>query len=188
MPRRSHTYYQYRPFQRQWPQSNQGGFLARLFGRNQPVPTRNPFQFGAGFQQTQTPTGLFNPETITRFLGQTQQVLRTGQQIVGMYQQYGPLIRNLPALWKIYRGLNSESSQESSEEEDVNNFDDEEDEKTEEKEIDEVDFSSDEKNHDVNDDNHDEDHNISPHKNKPRKKRKRKSEFITKESVPKLYI
>jgi len=30
--------------------------------------------------------------------------------IVRQAQQYGPLIKNLPAMWKIYRGMNADSS------------------------------------------------------------------------------
>ena len=39
------------------------------------------------------------------FLNNTQQVIKTAQAIGPMVQQYGPLVRNLPALWKLYRGM-----------------------------------------------------------------------------------
>lgn len=121
-----------RPFQP--PRANfgqpnpRGGILSRLFGgRNramgafnqQPV---NPFQFaGGGSQQAQSGfLRMLNPQSISNFLGQTQQVLRTGQQIGSMVQQYGPLIRNLPTLWKLYRGFQSSGEEENNENHEAN--------------------------------------------------------------------
>ncbi|MCU9613899.1 YqfQ family protein [Caldibacillus lycopersici] len=124
-------YYPTRQFQAQPARGRGGGFLARLFGRSQTQPIQssiNPFQFGAGIQQTGTQSSLrsmLNPESISRFLGQTQQVLRTAQQIGPMVQQYGPLIRNLPSLWKLYQGFKNsdvtDTEAEESEELDLEN-------------------------------------------------------------------
>lgn len=98
-----------------------GGLLSRLLNRRQTPQPVNPFQFGPITRQTQTqiPTWL-NPDSISRFLGQTQQILRTTQQIGGMVQQYGPIVKNLPALWKIYRGLNTDSKKSASEKDEKN--------------------------------------------------------------------
>lgn len=120
------------PFQRQ-----RGGILSRLFGRNhmpvqQPV---NPFQFHGARQGLNTQTGgsilqnMLNPESLTRFLNQTQQVLKTVQSIGPMVQQYGPLIKNLPALWKLYRNL-SNSDDNNDDNEGSDNSDSNENEET----------------------------------------------------------
>jgi hypothetical protein len=85
-----------------------------LGGRGQMARSANPFQFGpiANTRTSGIPSWL-TPNSISRFLGQTQQILHTGQQLGGMVQQYGPIIKNLPALWKIYRSVNT--SQENKE-------------------------------------------------------------------------
>ncbi|MHC0035887.1 VrrA/YqfQ family protein [Pseudoneobacillus sp. C159] len=59
---------------------------------------------------------LANPEMLNGFLNNTQTVLKTAQQFGPMIQQYGPLVRNIPSLWKLYRGLKDSSSDSSGEE------------------------------------------------------------------------
>lgn len=81
------------PFQRQ-----RGGILSRLFRRNnmpvqQPI---NPFQFQGARQGLNTQSGgsilqnMLNPESLSRFLNQTQQVLKTVQS----HWTYGTTIRS----------------------------------------------------------------------------------------------
>lgn len=48
---------------------------------------------------------LADPSALNGFLTNTQKVLSTAQQFGPMIQQYGPLVRNLPSMWKLYRGL-----------------------------------------------------------------------------------
>lgn len=48
---------------------------------------------------------LADPSALNGFLSNTQKVLNTAQQFGPMIQQYGPLVRNLPSMWKLYRGL-----------------------------------------------------------------------------------
>lgn len=46
--------------------------------------------------------------SLTSIMNGTQKVLAAGERIVPMVrqvQQYGPLIKNLPSMWKMYRGL-----------------------------------------------------------------------------------
>lgn len=105
----------------------QGGLLSRLFGRSgarggmglrsSPIGPMQGARGGGGFLQA-----LSNPATINSFLSNTQKVLNTASQVGPMIQQYGPLVKNLPAMWKIYKGFkdaaktddNSNESQESS--------------------------------------------------------------------------
>lgn len=119
----------------QIPQMNQGGgFLARLFNRGAQAGGigSNPMQafggmnpargIGALNSARQLATGaganpgigtggggllksLTNPGAVNGFLTNTQQFLKAAQSVGPMVQQYGPLVRNLPAMWKIYRGF-----------------------------------------------------------------------------------
>lgn len=83
-----------------------GNMLARLFQRQAPNQASN---IAAGFQRASEGgsllKGLTNPGKIQSFLTNTQQVLKTAQQIGPMVQQYGPIVKNLPSMWKLYRGL-----------------------------------------------------------------------------------
>ncbi|TYS01014.1 hypothetical protein FZC84_04575 [Rossellomorea vietnamensis] len=104
-----------------------GGLLAKFLNRGGASQTAasqfNPLQGTAGFQRSTPAAGgsflknIMNPGSLNGFLNNTQQVLRGAQQMGPMIQQvrqYGPLVKNLPAMWKLYRGL---SAAESSEEE-----------------------------------------------------------------------
>lgn len=104
-----------------------GGLLAKILNRggsSQAAASQfNPLQGAAGFQRSAPAAGgsflknIMNPGSLNGFLNNTQQVLRSAQQMgpmIQQVQQYGPLVKNLPAMWKLYRGL---SAAESSEEE-----------------------------------------------------------------------
>ncbi len=169
-----------------------GNFLTRLFsGRKSSAPQAGPFRFGTNLPvQEQTGIGsILNPESISRFLGQTQQVIRAGQQISTMVQQYGPLIRNLPALWKIYRGLKMDDSEEETEEQETTDSElipDEEIKNINEKiavpedgDMDDFTERKPSKKHELK---------KEEHAAKTKEKRKREQKYIIKKSVPKLYI
>lgn len=55
--------------------------------------------------------GALSMENIQRWVGGTQQVIQTAQQALPMIQQYGPLVRNFPAMWKLYRSLKSDDTE-----------------------------------------------------------------------------
>lgn len=98
---------QMNPMQRQ--PSRGGGLLARLFGRSGSGPAQAAAGRVAG-AAGEAGTGsvlktLGNPEALNTFLANTQNVLNTAQQFGPLIEQYGPLFRNLPAMWKLYRGL-----------------------------------------------------------------------------------
>jgi hypothetical protein len=88
-----------------------GGLLSRLFGQvNRTGASQgfNPLSFGP--QQAARGGGgllksLTNPGTINSFLTNTQKVLSTAQQVGPLVNQYGPIVKNLPMMWKLYRGL-----------------------------------------------------------------------------------
>ncbi|MFJ5758042.1 VrrA/YqfQ family protein [Neobacillus sp. NPDC093182] len=64
---------------------------------------------------------LSNPESLTGFLNNTQQVLKTAQSIGPMIQQYGPIVKNLPMMWKLYKGFKDLPTEEKSETEKTDN-------------------------------------------------------------------
>lgn len=93
---------------------NGGGLFSRIFGRGNQGSGMNGLM---GMRQANRAAGgsgsflqsLTNPGGLSSFLNNTQQVLKTAQTIGPMIQQYGPIVKNLPALWKLYRGLKNAS-------------------------------------------------------------------------------
>jgi hypothetical protein len=112
-------------FQRGTPQKPGGGLLSKILNRGnaaQSAPSQfNPLQGAAGFQRSSSQAGgsflknLMNPGSINGFLNNTQNVLKSAQQMgpmIQQFQQYGPLVKNLPAMWKLYRGLSAADTEE----------------------------------------------------------------------------
>jgi len=127
-----------------------------------------------------------NPERLTHFLGQTQQFLHTGQQVISLYQQYGPLIRNVPALWKMYRSmLQNDAEQENdntAKRTDEVPDDVEENETKEHPETEEAYSGTEqESKNDANDQE-------ATEKKPVKENRERRDEYTIRESIPKLYI
>jgi hypothetical protein len=77
----------------------QGNGISGLIPRGGSGPVRGASS-GGGILKT-----LADPSALNGFLTNTQKVLNTAQQFGPMIQQYGPLVRNLPSMWKLYRGL-----------------------------------------------------------------------------------
>jgi len=103
-----------------------GGLLSRLLGggaRNtngMRGPASAGFPLGGAANPSQAGGGLLrsltNPQAISGFLTNTQKVLGTAQQIGPMIQQYGPIVKNIPAMWRIYKGLSSDTEETPAEE------------------------------------------------------------------------
>lgn len=109
-----------------------GGFLSKILGkskqRNNPSPSPSLFSLpsssarnaaaasqavsagssGGGFLQS-----LANPATLSTMLNNTQRVLQTAESFGPLVQQYGPLVKNIPAMWKLYKGLSDVEPTES---------------------------------------------------------------------------
>ena len=95
-----------------------GGLLSRLLGSASGGAGNMATGFegaarGGLLQSVSQPNGLVN------FLNQTQNVLQAASQIQPLIEQYGPLVRNLPAMWKLYRSLKSDSNDESKEDDET---------------------------------------------------------------------
>jgi hypothetical protein len=97
------------------PRPGLGGFLARLFSRGQAMPpTPSGFmmptlQNAAASASTSTGGG------ITGMLTNVQKMLGIAQNVVPMVQQYGPLVKNLPALMKMWKELKTTDDDEKEE-------------------------------------------------------------------------
>jgi hypothetical protein len=90
-----------------------GGILSKIFGNGNTggmsrlggMSGTPGAGSGGSFLQS-----LSNPGGLSSILNNTQQILRTAQTIGPMIQQYGPIVKNLPAMWKLFRGLKDASS------------------------------------------------------------------------------
>jgi hypothetical protein len=97
-------------------QGQKSGLLAKILGkRNQQAPTpASLFSVpgvaasqeaprtagGGGIIQSLTGSG-----SLSTMLNNTQKVLQAAESLGPMVSQYGPLLKNIPAMWKIYQGL-----------------------------------------------------------------------------------
>ncbi|GAA0341274.1 hypothetical protein GCM10008967_34560 [Bacillus carboniphilus] len=176
------------------PRGTGGGLLGKILGKNNPQASRGAgggllsrflgggskgsgalsgfeaaSRSGAGLSSLSQPGGLMN------ILNQTQSVLKTASQIGPMVQQYGPLVRNLPAMWKLYRGLKSASTEEDANETQA----DDKETKDESIDFESLDFESLEVS----------EPSIQEKKKKPKRSNKSKKNSGPKgSSLPKLYI
>jgi hypothetical protein len=95
--------------------SKGGGLLAKILGKGKQQGgmsgaigsmNRSASSGGGGILNT-----LTNPDALNGLLNNTQTVIKTAQQLGPVIQQYGPLVRNLPSLWKLYKGLKDVSTE-----------------------------------------------------------------------------
>lgn len=107
-------------------QGGKGGFLAKLFGSRNNVQNqimRGGLQAFGRNQAVQNSGALLQTATksagINGFLNNTQQVLKAAQTLGPVVRQYGPLIKNIPAMWKLYRELNEDDSTDETVEEEL---------------------------------------------------------------------
>src|SRR5438309_799784 len=101
-----------RPTMSRTPQMRQGGgggFLSKLLGKGKQMGQVSGATRSIGAQQVAGGGSILksftNPSAINGFLTNTQKVLNTAQQVGPMINQYGPLVKNIPAMWKLYRGF-----------------------------------------------------------------------------------
>ncbi|WP_052427400.1 VrrA/YqfQ family protein [Neobacillus niacini] len=104
---------------------NGGGLLSKILGGKKQGNQRSGLGgIKAGPRAVPSGSGgvgsilqtLRNPDSITGFLNNTQQVLKTAQSFGPMVQQYGPIVKNLPMMWKLYKGFKDLPTEEKSEE------------------------------------------------------------------------
>lgn len=71
-----------------------------------PFPTQTPFPSQLPIPQAQAP--------LTGFLANAQSLFEQAQKFTPYMQQAAPMMKNLPALWRMYKGFKQDSSLESS--------------------------------------------------------------------------
>ncbi|WP_331457442.1 VrrA/YqfQ family protein [Bacillus sp. FJAT-18017] len=89
--------------------------LSRLLGKSGggQGSTRNMVSAAGNTQSGSFLKTLSNPEAINSFLANTQNVIQTAQSFGPLIEQYGPIIKNLPSMWKLYRGLKNTDGDET---------------------------------------------------------------------------
>jgi hypothetical protein len=90
-----------------------GGLLSRIFGRgagSAPNIT-NASPMGSMLGNLQNAA---NPSSLSSMMTNVQKVLKVAESVGPMVQQYGPIVRNIPAMFKIYQALKSDDTSEDS--------------------------------------------------------------------------
>lgn len=107
-----------------------GGILSKLFrksGKNNAAPQANmrggsPFAMPTSSARSAVAAtsaasaassggilqSILNPGNLTSMLNNTQRVLQAAESFTPLVQQYGPLVKNIPAMWNLFKGLNAE--------------------------------------------------------------------------------
>ena len=69
---------------------------------------QGPGQSAQG-QPTRQPRGITGqgPSKMEAYMQTANQFLNTAQQFAPVVQQFAPMMRNLPAMWKLYKGFQS---------------------------------------------------------------------------------
>ncbi|MCK1982137.1 MULTISPECIES: YqfQ family protein [Peribacillus] len=91
------------------------GLLSKILGKSkQKGASPNLFAPAASSNQSSSRSSgggiletLKNPESLNNMLSNTQKVLQAAEQFTPMVEQYGPVIKNLPSMWKVFRSISS---------------------------------------------------------------------------------
>lgn len=82
--------------------------------QGQGIPGSQSFQDFQGIPGTAAATAAAaagaTPFRLDQFMNQAGQFVQSAQKYAPMIQQARPMLKNLPALWRIYKGFNSTSS------------------------------------------------------------------------------
>ncbi|MCK1991532.1 hypothetical protein GW626_14395 [Peribacillus muralis] len=97
------------------PQAKKEGLLSKILGKSkQKAAPPNLFAPAASSNQSSSRSSgggiletLKNPDSLNNMLANTQKVLQAAEQFTPMVQQYGPVIKNLPSMWKVFRSISS---------------------------------------------------------------------------------
>jgi hypothetical protein len=86
-----------------------GGLLSRIFGRGAgSIPNiTNASPMGSILGNLQNAA---NPSFLSSMMTNVQKVLKVAESVAPMVQQYGPMVRNIPAMFKIYQALKSDDT------------------------------------------------------------------------------
>lgn len=95
-------------------QATGGGFLSRLFARGPAMPS-SPFAALTPMQNAASSASATGGG-ISGMLTNVQKMLGIAQNVMPMVQQYGPFVKNLPAMMKIWKELKATDENEKQEE------------------------------------------------------------------------
>ncbi|MDQ0244474.1 hypothetical protein J2S09_002040 [Bacillus fengqiuensis] len=109
MPSRNFPMQTFFPYQQPMMNRPSGGLLSRLFGgRAQSIPNMpNASRMGSMLSNVQNVT---NPSSISSMMTNVQKILKVAESVGPMVQQYGPVVKNIPAMFKIYKALKSDDT------------------------------------------------------------------------------
>lgn len=86
-----------------------GGILSKLFSNKNGMAMNRAI---GGHAMPKSSGGilanLLNPENASGMFSNIQKVMNVANQVGPMVQQYGPMVRNLPTLIKLYKEINSD--------------------------------------------------------------------------------
>ncbi|WP_285768937.1 VrrA/YqfQ family protein [Peribacillus sp. SI8-4] len=105
------------------PPAKKEGLLSKILGKSkQKGGPPNLFAPAASNSQSSSRSSgggiletLKNPDSLNNMLTNTQKVLQAAEQFTPMVQQYGPVIKNLPSMWKVFRSISSAGDTETQE-------------------------------------------------------------------------
>lgn len=111
MPSRNFPMQPFSPQQPMMMNRPSGGLLSRLFGgRAQSMPNMtNASRMGSLLGNVQNVT---SPSSISSMMTNVQKILKVAESVGPMVQQYGPVVKNIPAMFKIYKALKSDDTSE----------------------------------------------------------------------------
>jgi hypothetical protein len=99
------------------PRPGLGGFLARLFSRGPAMPPTPSGFMMPTLQNAAAGASASTGGGFTGMLTNIQKMLGVAQNVVPMVQQYGPLVKNLPAMMKMWKELKATDDDEKEEKE-----------------------------------------------------------------------
>lgn len=91
---------------------------SNMFQQHQPAQSQYPMTGQPPNRQEGGSTGFLSrvlggDTSITGIIGNMQRAVQTAQQVTPMIQQYGPIVKNLPSLYKIFKEVNIDDPQET---------------------------------------------------------------------------
>ncbi|OAT74491.1 hypothetical protein A7K69_01910 [Parageobacillus thermoglucosidasius] len=107
------------PMRAAGPYPRLGGFLSRLFSRGQPLSPASPWMGPAIQSAASASAGANTGGGFLSMLTNAQKMLGIAQNVMPMVQQYGPLIKNLPGMIRIWKELKTTDPEENDTEKNI---------------------------------------------------------------------
>lgn len=103
------------PQRQEMPPAKKEGLLSKILGKSkQKGASPNLFAPAASTNKSSSRSSgggiletLKNPDSLNNMLSNTQKVLQAAEQFTPMVEQYGPVVKNLPSMWKVFKSISS---------------------------------------------------------------------------------